>query len=59
MNEVSSEPTIEQLTAYREILTVWHYSSHFRGIVEALGERIPTAKLWGNRYKFAREAMGE
>ncbi len=57
MNNTSGEPTDEQLTAYREILTVWHYSSHFQGIVEALGKRIPTPKLWGNRYKFAREAM--
>ena len=57
MNTTSGEPTAEQLTAYREILTVWHYAHHFTGIVEALGRRIPTSKLWGNRYKFAREAM--
>jgi hypothetical protein len=57
MNTTSGEPTTEQLTAYREILTVWHYADHFTGIVEALGKRIPTSKLWGNRYKFAREAM--
>jgi hypothetical protein len=57
MNEASGEPSIERLTAYREVLTVWHYSSHFQGIVEALGKQIPTPKLWGNRYKFVREAM--
>jgi hypothetical protein len=57
MSEVSSEPTTEQLTAYREVLSVWHQASHFQGIVEALGKRIPTPKLWGNPYKFAREAM--
>src|ERR1700688_4600408 len=57
MNETSSGPTIERLTAYREILMVWHYASHFHGIVEALGKQIPNPKLWGNRYKCAREAM--
>lgn len=57
MTTASDEPTTEQLTAYREILTVWHYSSHFQGIIAALGKRIPTSKLWGNPYKFAREAM--
>jgi hypothetical protein len=57
MNELSGEPTIERLTAYREVLTVWHYSSHFQDIVAALGKQIPTPKLWGNRYKFVREAM--
>jgi hypothetical protein len=57
MSNASGEPTTLQLTAYREIRTVWHYASHFQGIVEALGRRIPTSKLWGNPYKFAREAM--
>jgi hypothetical protein len=50
-------PTKPELSAYREVLDVWHSRKHFNGYVRMLGERIPTEKLWGNPYKFVREAM--
>jgi len=40
-----------------QILEVWHSREHFDCYVRMLGQRIPTESLWGNPFKFVREAM--
>jgi len=50
-------PTKQELSAYREILEIWHSREHFDCYVRMLGQRIPTESLWGNPFKFVREAM--
>jgi hypothetical protein len=38
-------------------LSTWQTSAGFVRAVRAIGNRVPTEKLWGNRYKRLREAM--
>jgi hypothetical protein len=51
------EPTEEELRAAMNALSTWQSSAGFVEAVQAIGNRVPTEKLWGNRYKKLREAM--
>jgi hypothetical protein len=51
------EPTDEELRRALDSLSAWQTAAQFIGSVEKLGQRVPTKKLWGNRYKPLREAM--
>jgi hypothetical protein len=51
------EPTEEELRAAMNALSTWQTSAGFVAAVQAIGNRVPTEKLWGNRYKRLREAM--
>ena len=51
------EPTEEELRAAMNALSTWHTPAGFAIAVQAIGSRVPTEKLWGNRYKRLREAM--
>src|SRR5579862_8660615 len=51
------EPTEEELRAAMNTLSTWQTSAGFVRAVQAIGNRVPTEKLWGNRYKRLREAM--
>lgn len=53
---VQKEPTDEELAKW-QTLSVSQKPEDFRKKVEELGAKIPTEQLWGNRYKFVREAM--
>ena len=51
------EPTEEELRAAMNALSVWQTAAGFVGAVQTIGNRVPSEKLWGNRYKRLREAM--
>jgi hypothetical protein len=55
--ETRREPTDQQLRAAKRFFKIWQKPSLFIGEVERLARSVPTAKLWGNRYKFLREAI--
>jgi hypothetical protein len=51
------EPTDEELQAAKGSLAQWKEPLSFIAEVEKLARAVPTSKLWGNRYKFLREAI--
>jgi hypothetical protein len=53
----SNRPSDEDLTKCRAALSAAQKPEDFLKEVERIGAKIPTAELWGNRYKFVREAM--
>jgi hypothetical protein len=53
----SKRPSDEELTKWQAALSASQKPEDFLKEVEKIGARIPTAELWGNRYKFVREAM--
>jgi hypothetical protein len=50
-------PTDEQLKKWKTALSAQQKPDAFVRLVEQIGATIATAELWGNRYKFVREAM--
>jgi hypothetical protein len=53
----AKRPTDEELVKLQAALSVSQNPEDFLKKVEAVGAKIPTAEIWGNRYKFVREAM--
>jgi hypothetical protein len=51
------EPTDEELHLALSSLSTWQSPTQFDRRVRELGQRVPSDKLWGNRYKQLREAM--
>jgi hypothetical protein len=52
-----SEPSRDEINRIKAVLSVWQSPEHFVSVVESFAARVPTEKLWGNPYKFLREAM--
>jgi hypothetical protein len=55
--EMIREPTDEELHLALDTLSTWQSPAQFDRKVRELGQRVPSEKLWGNRYKQLREAM--
>jgi hypothetical protein len=51
------EPGDDELHLSLNALSIWQSPAQFDRRVRELGQRVPTEKLWGNRYKQLREAM--
>jgi hypothetical protein len=56
-SEKIREPTDEELRLALSGLPTWQSPAQFDRKVRELGQRVPSEKLWGNRYKQLREAM--
>jgi hypothetical protein len=53
----SNRPSDDDLTKCHTALSAAQKPEEFLKEVERIGAKIQTAELWGNRYKFVREAM--
>jgi hypothetical protein len=53
----AKRPSDEELKRWKASLSVSQRPEDFLKEVEKIGARVPTAEIWGNRYKFVREAM--
>ena len=51
------EPRDDELHLALNALSTWQSPAQFDKRVRELGQRVPTEKLWGSRYKQLREAM--
>jgi hypothetical protein len=58
MSEAKAKrPTDDELAKLHAALSASQKPEDFLKKVESIGAKIPTAEIWGNRYKFVREAM--
>jgi hypothetical protein len=53
----TKRPTDVELNQWKADLSVSQKPEAFLNLVTKIGAKIATAELWGNRYKFVREAM--